>query len=246
VYDSHSRRVVCLGDSIVRGQVSTNFVNLLNQRMHKHGFHFVNAGVNGDLAYNVLIRLNTVVDKQPDFIIILVGTNDVVGALVSRMAKQYRRVKKLPQLPTEQWYCDNILKIVHYLKENTRAKIALASLPVLGENLTSTFNKTINTYNEHLKEIAVQEQVGYLPVHERQKEYLTRTQPTGRDFESEGRLSIGLLLRHYLLRQNFDTISKKYGYVLVTDGVHMNSRGASFITEEIESFLLTNAKLCTP
>jgi lysophospholipase L1-like esterase len=239
--DSHSRRVVCLGASIVRGQVSTNFVNLLNQRMDKHGFHFVNAGVNGDLAYNVLMRLNTVVDKQPDFIIILVGTNDVIGALVPRMARWYRRSKKLPQLPTEQWYRDNILKIVHYLKENTRAKIALASLPVLGENLTSTFNKTIDTYNGHLKEIAAQEQIGYLPVHERQKDYLTRTQPTGRDFESDGRLTRGLLIRHYLLRQSFDTISKRYGYVLVTDGIHMNSRGASFITEEIESFLLTNA-----
>ena len=235
--DSDSRRVVCLGASIVRGQVSANFVNLLNQRMHKHGFHFINAGVNGDLAYNVLLRLKTVVDKQPDFVIILVGTNDVIGALVPRLAKWYRRAKKLPQLPTEQWYCDNILKIVHYLKENTRAKIALASLPVLGENLTSTFNKAINTYNGHLKEIAVQEQISYLPIHERQKEYLTRTQPTGRDFESEGRLTRGLLIRHYLLRQSFDTISKRYGYVLVTDGLHMNSRGASFIIEEIESFL---------
>jgi lysophospholipase L1-like esterase len=240
MYDSHSRRVVCLGASIVRGQVSANFVNLLNQRMYKYGFHFINAGVNGDLAYNVLMRLNPVVDKQPDFIIILVGTNDVIGSLVSRMAEWYRRKKKLPQLPTEQWYRDNMLKIIRYLKENIRAKIALASLPVLGENLVSTFNKTVNTYNNHLKEIAIQEQIGYLPVHERQEEYLRRTQPIGRDFESEGRLTRGLLIRHYLLRQSFDTISKRYGYVLVTDGLHMNSRGVSFIIEEIGSFLLTN------
>jgi lysophospholipase L1-like esterase len=238
--DSHSRRVICLGASIVRGQVSTNFVNLLNQRMYKYGFRFINAGVNGDLAYNVLMRLDPVVDKQPDFIVILVGTNDVIGSLVPRMAEWYRRVKKLPILPTEQWYRDNMREIVQYLKENTRAKIALASLPVLGENLTSTFNKTISAYNVHLKEIAIQEQIGYLSVHERQEEYLTKTQPIGRDFESEGRLTRGLLIRHYLLRQSFDTISRKYGYVLVTDGIHMNSRGASFIVEEIESFLLTN------
>jgi lysophospholipase L1-like esterase len=239
--DSHGSLVVCLGASIVRGQVSTNFVNLLNQRMRKDGFHFVNAGVNGDLAYNVLLRLKAVADKQPDFVVILVGTNDVIGALVPRLARWYRRTKKLPQLPTEQWYRDNILKIVHYLKENTPAKIALASLPVLGENLTSTFNKTVSAYNAHLKEIAAQERVGYLPVHERQAEYLTRVQPIGRDFESSGRLTRGLLFRHYLLRQSFDTISKKYGYLLVTDGIHMNSLGASFITEEIDSFLLTDA-----
>jgi lysophospholipase L1-like esterase len=240
VHDSHSRRVVCLGASVVRGQVSTNFVNLLNQRMHKDGFEFINAGVNGDLAYNVLMRLKTVVDRQPDFIIILVGTNDVIGASVPRMTKWYRRAKKLPQLPTEQWYRDNMLKIVRYLKENTRARIALASLPLLGEKLMSTFNEIISAYNAHLKEIAVQEQVGYLPIHERQKEYLTGVRPTGRDFESEGKLTRGLLIRHYLLRQSFDAISKRYGYVLLIDGLHMNSRGASFIVEEIESFLPAN------
>jgi lysophospholipase L1-like esterase len=241
MHDPHSRLVVCLGASIVRGNASTNFVKLLNQRMRKDGFHFVNAGVNGDLAYNVVMRLKAVVDKQPDFIVILVGTNDVIGALVPRLAKWYHRTKRLPQLPTEQWYCDNMLKIVRYLKEKTRAKIALASLPVLGENLTSTFNQTISAYNAHLKEIATQEHVGYLPVHEREVGYLTKIQPAGRDFETNGRLTRGLLLRHYLLRQSFDTISKKYGYLLVTDGIHMNSLGASFITEEIESFLLANA-----
>jgi lysophospholipase L1-like esterase len=241
MHDSHSRVVVCFGASIVRGQVSTNVVKLLNQRMHKQGFHFVNAGVNGDLAYNLLMRVKTVADKQPGFIIIMVGTNDVIGALVPGLAKWYRRTKHLPQLPTEQWYRDNIVEIVRYLKENTRAKIALASLPVLGENLMSTFNKTISVYNAHLKEIAAQEHAGYLPIHERQMEYLTRTQPAGRDFESSGRLTRGLLLRHYLLRQSFDTISKKYGYLLLTDGIHMNSLGASFITEEIESFLLADA-----
>jgi lysophospholipase L1-like esterase len=239
--DSHSRLVVCLGASIVRGNVSTNFVKRLDQRMRNNGFRFVNAGVNGDLAYNVLLRLKTIVDKEPDFIVILVGTNDVIGALVPGLAKWYRRAKKLPQLPAEQWYRDNVLKIVRYLKENTRAKIALASLPVLGEDLASTFNKTVSAYNAHLKEIAAREQIAYLPVHECQVEYLTRTQPAGRDFDSSGRLTRGLLLRHYLLRQSYDTISGKYGYLLVTDGIHMNSLGASFIADEVESFLRANA-----
>jgi lysophospholipase L1-like esterase len=111
----------------------------------------------------------------------------------------------------------------------------------LGEKLNSTFNKTIFAYNEHLKEIAAQEQIAFLPVHERQVEYLARTQTTGRDFESSGRLTRGLLLRHFLLRQSYDTISRKYGYLLLTDGIHMNTLGASFIIEAVESFLVANA-----
>lgn len=54
MYDSHRRPVVCFGASIVRGQVSTNFVNLLKQRMRKYSFHFIDAGVNGDLAHQPL------------------------------------------------------------------------------------------------------------------------------------------------------------------------------------------------
>jgi lysophospholipase L1-like esterase len=37
--------------------------------------------------------------------------------------------------------------------------------------------------------------------------------------------------------QSFDEISKKNGFLLVTDGIHMNSRGAAIIADQIESFL---------
>jgi lysophospholipase L1-like esterase len=225
----------------VRGQTSASFVDLLDRRMHKDGFRFVNAGVNGNLAYNVLLRLKAVTHKKPDFVIILVGTNDVIGALAPAWGKRQRRTKRLPQLPTEQWYRDNMLKIVRYLKEKTRAQIALASLPLLGENLASTANTTVSAYNAHLKEIAAREHVAYLPVHERQTEYLARTRPAGRDFEGDRRLTTGAILRHYLLGQSFDTISRKYGYLLLTDGIHLNSLGASFIAGEIESFLRASA-----
>jgi lysophospholipase L1-like esterase len=239
--DSRSRLVVCLGDSLVRGQTSANFVNVLNRLMRKDGLRFVNAGVNGNLAYNVLLRLKTVTDKKPDFVIILVGTNDVIGELAPQWGRRQRRTKRLPQLPTEQWYRDNMLKIVRCLKENTRAKVALASLPVLGEDLASAANKTVSTYNAHLKEIAAQERVAYLTVHERQAEYLAGTRPAGRAFEGDRRQTTGAILRHYLLGQSLDSISRRYGYLLLTDGIHLNSLGASFVTGEIEAFLRANA-----
>ncbi len=59
--------VVCLGASIVRGLFGTDFVELLSRRMSKDGFRFVNAGVGGDLAYNVLARLDAVIARQPDY-----------------------------------------------------------------------------------------------------------------------------------------------------------------------------------
>jgi len=230
--------VVCLGASMVRGQVSYNFVNLLDQRMTNDGFQFINAGVAGDQAYNVLMRLDSVIDYQPDFVIILVGTNDVTATLSPTLARISRLTRRFPQPPSAKFYQYNMLRIIKTLKEKTSAKIALISLPVLGEDLESIPNQRIKEYNALLKEIADGEQVSYLPVYELQEEYLGKVQQgSGRPYESGGMLSIKALVRHYLLRQSFDEISRKHHFLLVTDGIHMNSRGATFIADEIESFL---------
>jgi lysophospholipase L1-like esterase len=230
--------VVCLGASIVRGQVSYNFVNLLDQRMAEDGFQFINAGVAGDQAYSVLMRLDSVIDYQPDFVIILVGTNDVTATLSPTLARISRLTRRFPQPPSAEFYRYNMLRIINTLKEKTSAEIALVSLPVLGEDLESIPNQRIKDYNALLKEITDEKQVGYLPVYDLQEEYLREVQQgNGRPYESGGMLSIKAVARHYLLRQSFDEISRKHHFLLVTDGIHMNSRGAIFIADEIESFL---------
>ncbi len=237
-------KVVCLGDSIVRGQVSYNFVKLLDQRMTKSGFQFINAGIVGDQAYNVLMRLDSVIAYHPDFVIILVGTNDVTATLSPTLARISRMTRRFPQPPSPKFYQDNILRIVRRLKEQTSAKIALISLPVLGEDLESISNQRVREYNALLKEIACREKVSYLPVYERQEEYLRKAQQgSGRPYEG-GMLSMKALIRHFLLRQSFDEISMNNHFLLMTDGIHMNSRGATFITDEIKSFLESLRDIC--
>ena len=105
-------KVVCLGASIVRGQVSYNFVKLLDQRMTKSGFQFINAGIAGDQAYNVLMRLDSVIAYHPDFVIILVGTNDVTATLSPTLARISRMTRRFPQPPSLKFYQDNMLRIV--------------------------------------------------------------------------------------------------------------------------------------
>jgi hypothetical protein len=115
-----------------------------------------------------------------------------------------------------------MLQIVRTLKAKTSARIALASLPVLGEDLDSVANQCIREYNARLKEIASQEHTSYLPVYERQEVYLRAIQQRpGRGFEDGVKLSLQLLVRHFLLRQSFDAISGQNGFVLLTDGMHL-------------------------
>jgi lysophospholipase L1-like esterase len=169
---ARSRSVACIGDSLVRGQVSVDFVEILKERLGDDDFHFHKAGVNGDLAYNVLTRLDVVIAQQPDFAIILVGSNDVNATLTARMARAYRLWKRLPEIPQSGWYEANMVRMISLLKERTSAKIAVTSFLVLGEDLASLPNERMRGYSALLMQVAIQEGVTYLPVHERQEQYL--------------------------------------------------------------------------
>ena len=80
--------VVCLGDSNTQGQFSANYVKRLQDRWP--GTRFINAGVNGQLAYNITQRLDEVVAQQPDVVTLLVGTNDVNAQFDASWLARYR------------------------------------------------------------------------------------------------------------------------------------------------------------
>lgn len=242
--DLQNRLVVCIGDSLVRGDFSFNFVSLLKNRLETKGFQFVNAGVGGDLAYNVLRRLDPTINLQPNFVIILVGTNDI-QAIINKGSRAYIKWrKKLPNNPTLEWYRENLEAIVSKLTEKTSAKIALMSIPVLGEDLSSVPNQQVTKYNEAVREVADKYGVSYLPVNEQQVEFLRSTQSKlGRAYSAREViwLMVKGFLRHFLLRQSFDEISRKNGLLLTIECVHMNSRGGMMIADQIEGFLQSHS-----
>jgi lysophospholipase L1-like esterase len=235
--DPKNRLVVCVGDSLVRGNWSFDFVDLLEKRLGAKGFQFINAGVNGDYAYNVLRRLDSVVNLQPDFATILIGTNDLIATISGFSERVHEWRKKLPRKASLEWYRENLEKIVINLQERTRAKIALLSLSVLGEDLSSEPNQQVIKYNEVIKEIADKYSVNYLPINEQQVEFLHATQSkAGRTFKGMG-LFFRVVLRHSLFRQSFDEISEKNGLMLTIECIHLNSKGGTMVADQIEGFL---------
>lgn len=78
---SLQQHVVCVGDSLTAAQVSVDYIKMLAAAELGRSMKFTNAGVNGDLAFNVLQRLDSVIDLQPDAITVLIGTNDANASL---------------------------------------------------------------------------------------------------------------------------------------------------------------------
>lgn len=86
--DTDKKVVVCLGDSLTHGRVSHNYVDELDERF-PDDYMFVNAGINSELAFNVLQRIETVIALKPEYITVLIGTNDALGTLGEQSAQRY-------------------------------------------------------------------------------------------------------------------------------------------------------------
>ncbi len=237
-----TRTVICLGDSITRGQVSASYVDVLDEMMGKQGFTFVNGGVNNDLAYNVLQRLDDFIELQPQFVTLLIGTNDILAQHTPYKGWGLRMLKHLPQKADFGWYTANLREIIRRIKLWTQAKIGLLSIPVIGEDLHSPAIEAVKKYNIAVRQIAEQEKISYLPLFERQVKYLktTRTKPEGKAYVHFMLMTGELVAERGLLHIDYDTFSRRNGYHLVTDGVHFNHQGARLIAEEIENWLKAN------
>lgn len=234
-------KILFLGASITQGKISMSYVKMLKKKLGTEQYKYVNHGVAGYESYNVLKKLDKAIETKPDFVIILIGTNDVLSSLDPKLAELSKKLKKIPHQPTLSHYSNNIKSIIKQLKQETNSKIAIASLPVVGENLNAIENKTIAEYNAELKKICENEEVGYLPVHEKQKNYLINEHGgKGKEYIKSSKMAFKSLFFHYLLFLSLDTISRKNGYLLLTDGIHQNTLGAKFIADETENFINKN------
>ena len=237
---SHEGRVVlaCIGDSLTHGSVSHSYVDDLALRLRADGerVDIVNGGINFDLAYNLYLRLDEIIASKPDIVTILIGANDVGATLNEKNLKFFRWLRKLPALPTQEWFEENLLKIVHAIKQQTSARIALFSLTVMGEEIAHPANDKMLAYSQSIKRIAGQEGVTYLPLHEAFRSFLESAEredgyvPGKKLDDPEGPSMLKIIFAHHLFGKSYDDISKEYGLRLQTDLAHLNSTGAGIIT----------------
>jgi lysophospholipase L1-like esterase len=233
------RRVVCLGDSITRGQLSVDYVKMLASRTSGKPFVFTNEGVNGDLAENTLRRLDSVIDLRPDLVTVLIGANDANASMSEKNSVRATRMKKLSGRPTIEGFGESVAAIIDRLTKEASARVGLLSLPVLGEELGSESVQRSQQYSEVLKQIAETRGVAYLPLNERQVEHLAAGDFTPRTRYRDGLgLLVGGAIQHVVLRRSLDDISRRRGLQLSTDLLHQNTRGATMIADLIEEFVL--------
>jgi lysophospholipase L1-like esterase len=238
---SENELLVCIGDSITHGRVSANYVDILAGRLVGQGIDVVNAGINSELAYNVKRRLDYVIRCEPDYVTILIGTNDANGMLTEEKGKKQVKEMGLPQMPTDEWYRENLIHICERLKEETDAKIALLSLPPIGENIGDAAYSKTDEVSEIIKEVAERERVSYLPLHESMTGYLIEQNHTPKliyEIDNPELVMYKGIFGHFVLKRSFDEIAAKNGFLLLTDFLHLNTTGATIVADLIGDFVL--------
>lgn len=232
--DKNKPVMVCFGDSNTHGNVSYNWVNQV--RKETGGMNVFNAGVNSDLTFSLLRRVDDVVSADPDYLTILIGTNDVNAAAYEVSEKRYRSLGRLKndEKPGIGGFEENLKQVVRQIKARTKAKIALLSLPLMGEDLTNKTNTLADEYSAVIMKIANFEGTAYLPVREEQKAFLQQN-PT-RSKYAFGKYPF-LLTRsvalHYFFGQSWNKVSEGVGNVLSPDFMHQNDTAGEMIAKQV-------------
>ncbi len=236
--------VVCFGASLTAGTVSFDYLPLLRAKPSLADYRFINHGRDGDVAWSGLQRLDAVIAERPDYVSILIGTNDINATMSERNLLRYKEFYKVPITPTIDWYEENLRAIVTRLKSETNARLALISIALIGEDLEHEANRKVGLYNEVVRRVARDEQMAYLPLHEAMVAYLheheaDRAQLPPMLAYKDGLTLIGNATALHANGMSWDDISRRNGLLLLTDTLHLNSVSAGMIASLIEDWLLS-------
>jgi lysophospholipase L1-like esterase len=219
--------------------MNPSYVKPLQRHLGPKGVQVVNAGVSGDLAVNLLDRLNDIVACRPDLITVLIGTNDVAAHINEKWRDGYMRRKRLSELPSSETFECSLVAIVDRLQSDTDAPIALSEIPILGENLGSAENARVCAYNRIVHRVAGDRGLEVLPLFGRLRELLPE-QSTVTRFDGSKRWMNRAIRQRFILRRGWDRISEKNGLSLMTDHIHLNERGAQVMVTLVEDFAIGN------
>jgi lysophospholipase L1-like esterase len=236
--------VICLGDSLTEGNVSFDYVGQLARRLEPWGYTVLNGGINGQLAWNVLQRVDRIVEAEPAYVVLMVGTNDARAEENAAAAADYVRKQDLPQMPDEAFFKESYAALLDSLEATGCLKLILLTIPMMGERAGEPIDQVVGRFNEVVEKEAGRRGLPCLPLHaaiEQQVEAEPNEDRPAYAGSLVPRRAIVAVLLHYVLGWSWDRISTHNGMTMLTDTVHLNDRAGELLVELVESEIRTLA-----
>jgi lysophospholipase L1-like esterase len=259
--------LLCYGDSITHGNCSASYTPELplalcrtlglpipdRNQTFADPLWVVNAGQNSITSHTMAYErlpptLNAV---SPDFVLIFIGTNDVQAMYNPKTLGRFViNVNRLPQPPSLQNYEQNIRKIVQYIQgTSSQMQVGIVTLPPMGENLQSRSNQLIRQANDVLHRIVrdqSNDKVTIIPLFETLETILEKKKPHGLYslFVSFDRFIFFTIIQNIFFHLTYGALTWNFlsrwmcGYHVLSDGIHLNERGAAVLVDLIVQWLM--------
>lgn len=231
---------IAFGDSLTQGNMSGNWVNMLKE-LHPE-MQFLNAGMNADLTYTLLTRIQDITFCKPHFIHLLIGSNDLMATLDPSRMKRYYELGKITQDANFEGFKENYRQIIEILLEETDAKIMVSSLPPITEDFTYIANQKADQYSQIVQDLAQEFGLTYLPLRETFKEKMPEKSDQIEDYTQSVALIRKAGFKKNILGQSWNEISKARKAKYLTDNIHLNDDGAEILANLIDHEIQKHGK----
>jgi len=231
--------VFSFGDSITEGKPGISYLRYLDRKKFK------NFGLGGDTLKGLKNRLFKFLASDFEFhksdqLLIEIGANDLLLPYLNNLSSQWRKtVKNLIKrgsIPSSN-LTDFRKEYVDLMKKlkNRKIDFKVVSIVCIGESIYCNLNQKVLEYNSAIKEICDVFNIEYINFHswqmhilkqiENNSETLLGTNPMDTLFDT--------FLTTYMPFSEY--ISKKRGFSLSVDGVHLNKISAKKLSEMVKT-----------
>jgi lysophospholipase L1-like esterase len=251
--------LVCLGDSLTHGNCSASITPEIPSKLCQtlgmappvYGDAFVdplwivNCGQNGITSHTILHeRLNKALSCQPDFILLMIGTNDVRAMYKKSWSKEVVRINNLPQEPSMQQLERNLTGILDFIRQSSpMVQIGICTLPPMGEDLKAPANKVVRDANEIIERVAAAEgeRSFVIPVFERFEAILEKRRKSWNTPSVDFYFPIAMIMNPLYLALPFvdwNKLSAPFSHKLMSDGLHLNENGKDEVVDLVVDWLM--------
>lgn len=257
--------LVILGDSISHGNCSSSYAPDISRSLAQQlgleppsltkifvdPLWVVNAAQNGIDSYTVLKeRIQPALKCHPDYILILLGTNDVRAMYNKTWNRRLVKTWSLPEPITLQTYENNLKSIIDTIQQHSiQTFIGVCTLPPLGEDLKSTANEYVRKANIIIEKTVnnCNEKCTIVPLYSKMEAILEKKPNKNNKW---GSLSVDYYLPLNIIMTtlytllpgmiSWNTLSKPFGNLLLSDGLHLNDTGRDVVVDTVVEWLLQN------
>ena len=209
----NGQSVVFFGDSITRGNFGSNYIDIIERLLSEHprsaNIRLINAGRDGDTVDGLKHRAQSdVLAYKPDWVVVLIGINDVLNASVSiaglSMESSGERQSTHHMI---EHFTSSYLSLIDILKGPVK-NLAICTTTVIEGSMGLSVEEKLALVNDTIRSISQVKNCGLIDLHLAFKKRVVELREEGKHAE----------------------------FLLTVDGVHLNKRGAQLVAETMFQF----------